>query len=75
MFGWLDNMDMPVAVFFGLLLGLAPFYPEPHIWEKLKMVAAGTLVRPLDAFDLCWHSLGFILIGIKIYRDYFLNAS
>lgn len=75
MFEWLDSMPTPVVVFLGLMLGFAPYYPEPHIWEKLKMLAAGTLSRPLDIFDLFWHSLGFVLIGLKIYRDNFMQAS
>ena len=35
-------------------LGLAPFSP-PHIVEKLTMLFRGTLVRPLDWFDLFYH--------------------
>ncbi|MEO5337332.1 MAG: hypothetical protein H7841_10620 [Magnetospirillum sp. WYHS-4] len=69
------KLTMPAAVIFGLLLGLAPFYPEPHIWEKLKMLAAGTLKRPIDIFDLAWHSLGFLLIAVKAWRDYIVHGS
>ena len=49
-----------------LTLGLAPFTPEPHIWEKLKMVAAGTLSSPVDIFDLAMHGLPFILLLLKL---------
>ena len=31
-----------------LLLGLAPFYPQPHLVEKLGMLMSGTLIRPID---------------------------
>ena len=30
-----------------LLLALAPFRPEPHLWEKLKLLAAGGLYATL----------------------------
>lgn len=52
-----------------LVLGFAPFYPEPHIVEKLRMLFGGTLKRPIDIFDLFWHAWPFALLGYKIYRD------
>jgi hypothetical protein len=52
-----------------LFFGLAPFTPEPHVWEKLKMLAAGTLVRPIDIFDLVLHASPFVLAVVKYWRD------
>jgi hypothetical protein len=52
-----------------LLLGCAPFYPQPHIVEKLRMLISGTLKRPLDIFDLAWHALPFMLLGYRVVRD------
>jgi hypothetical protein len=46
-------------------LGLAPFVPEPHVWEKLKMLATGTLTRPIDIFDLVMHGAPFIVAAVK----------
>jgi len=51
-----------------LLLGLAPFSPEPHLWEKLKMLAAGELKRPIDIFDLVMHGAPLLLLLIKATR-------
>ncbi|MCP4040787.1 MAG: RND transporter [Gammaproteobacteria bacterium] len=65
---WLDDISFPVLIMACLLLGLAPFFPEPHIWEKLKMLAAGTLTRPLDIFDLCLHGAPFVLLILKLVR-------
>ena len=48
------------------LLGLAPFRPEPHLVEKLRMLANGQLVRPLDIFDLLLHGAPFLLIVGKL---------
>lgn len=65
---WLDRIPLAVLVIAALLLGSAPFVPEPHLWEKLKMLAAGTLVRPLDIFDLVWHAAPLVLLGLKLAR-------
>ena len=35
-----------------LTLGLAPFFPEPHIWGKLKWIAGGAVgMGAQDWFD------------------------
>lgn len=52
-----------------LLLGLAPFYPQPHIVEKLRMLLVGTLKKPLDIFDLLWHAWPFLLLAYRLYCD------
>ena len=49
-----------------VLLALLPFSPEPHLWEKLKMLAAGTLVRPIDIFDLLMHGAPMVLVALKL---------
>lgn len=52
-----------------LLLGFAPFYPQPHIVEKIRMLMAGTLKRPIDIFDLVWHAWPFALLAYKVVQD------
>ena len=59
---------MNIAVLAALTLGLAPFVPEPHIWEKLKMLAAGTLTRPIDIFDLLLHAAPWLVVIAKLVR-------
>ena len=53
---------IPVAV----LLGLAPFRPEPHLLEKLRMLASGQLTRPVDIFDLALHGVPMLLVFGKL---------
>ena len=65
---WLDRLPLVVLIILALTLGLAPFVPEPHLWEKLKMLAAGTLSRPLDIFDLLWHAAPWLLLAAKLVR-------
>jgi hypothetical protein len=59
-------MPLSFLLILCLTLGLAPFTPEPHIWEKLKMLTAGTLSRPVDIFDFMMHGLPFVLLFIKL---------
>ena len=48
-----------------LTLGLAPFRP-PHVVEKLQMLAAGTLRRPIDVLDLAMHGTPWLLLLARI---------
>ena len=68
MLNWLDRLPLGIIAILALFLGLAPFYPEPHLWEKLKMLADGTLSRPIDIFDLFLHGLPVVLLGVKLAR-------
>jgi hypothetical protein len=62
----LAKIPFNMAVLIALTLGLAPFLPEPHIWEKLKMLADGTLSKPIDIFDLLMHGLPWAVVILKI---------
>ncbi len=55
----------PVAI----LLALAPFFPEPHLVEKVRMLSRGELSRPLDIFDLFLHATPLLLLLVKIGMD------
>jgi hypothetical protein len=57
-------MDWGLLVIVCMTLGLAPFHP-PHIVEKLTMLVKGTLVRPLDWFDLFLHGTPWVLLIAK----------
>ena len=63
---WLDNVPLALLLPVAVLLALLPFSPEPHLWEKLKMLAAGTLVRPIDIFDLLMHGAPLVLVALKL---------
>ena len=65
---WLDKIPLVPLALVAVLLGLAPFVPEPHLWEKLKMLAAGTLVRPIDIFDLLLHAATIVVLILKLAR-------
>jgi hypothetical protein len=65
---FIDRTDIRFFLMASLLLGLAPFVPEPHVWEKLKMLADGSLSRPIDIFDLIMHGTPWVLLIIKLAR-------
>lgn len=67
---WIDRLSLiwlvPLAVF--MALAPWPMGPEPHLVEKARMFAEGTLTRPLDIFDVFWHGTAAILLVIKLAR-------
>jgi hypothetical protein len=65
---WIDRIPTLPLLVVAVFLALAPFVPEPHLWEKLKMLRAGTLVRPLDIFDLLLHGVPVVVLLIKLGR-------
>jgi len=71
---WLDQIPWYFLLFASLTLGLAPFFPEPHIWEKIKMLMAGTLVKPVDIFDFLMHGTPWVLLILKLIRMAMVKA-
>ena len=65
---WLDRIPLTALVIAALALGLAPLTPEPHLWQKLKMLANGTLLQPIDIFDLLMHASLPLLLAVRLIR-------
>jgi hypothetical protein len=38
------------------------------LWQKLKMLANGTLARPIDIFDLAMHASVPLLLAVRLIR-------
>ncbi len=62
---FINHFSFPVLIILSALMGMAPFGAEPHLIEKWNMLMAGTLVRPLDIFDLIMHSTPIMLLLLK----------
>lgn len=58
---------LPLAII-AIFMMLAPFKPEPHLLEKSRMLLNGELSRPIDIFDLFWHSFLIVLLAIRLLR-------
>lgn len=62
----IDSIPLPFFIVLSLFLGLAPFFPEPHLVEKIKMLANGELSKPIDMFDLLLHGTPWVLLLVKL---------
>ena len=63
---WLDNLPMALLLAVAILAAVAPVVPEPHRWEKLKMLFAGELRQLRDIFDLLLHGTPLLLVVLKV---------
>lgn len=63
---WLEKIPLVPLILAAIFMGLAPFVPQPHLWEKLMMLLDGSLTKPVDIFDLLWHSALPILVVMKV---------
>ncbi len=63
---WLHCPSMGMLIMAALLLGAMPVVPEPHLFEKVRMLLNGTLVKPVDIFDLFWHGWPILWIVLRL---------
>ena len=65
---FLDKVPLTTLLLVAVLLGMAPFMAEPHLWQKIKMLFEGELTKGIDIFDLIMHGTPSVLVLIKLYR-------
>jgi hypothetical protein len=65
---FIDNFPLPLLLILTVFMLGAPFVPEPHLLEKMRMLMEGTLTKPLDIFDVFWHLLPATLLIVKLVR-------
>lgn len=68
MMRWLDRFPLGLLTALALWLAVAPIAPEPHLIEKLRMLAQGKLVAPIDIFDLLLHGVPLVLLAVRLWR-------
>ena len=55
--------SLPFVLIACLTLGLAPYYPEPHIWGKVKWIIGGADgMKAMDWFDFVFHGIPWALL-------------
>jgi hypothetical protein len=64
----LDRIPLGILIALAAWLAVAPIVPEPHVVEKLRLLWRGALNRPLDVFDLLFHVMPLVLLGIRLAR-------
>lgn len=58
-----DKSNILMALVASLTLGLAPFFPEPHIVGKLRWIAGGGVGMGLEDYgDLLMHGLPWLAL-------------
>ena len=65
----LKEIPYSILVPLAILMALAPFFPEPHLVEKVRMLLQGTLRKPIDIFDLFFHLLPILLLLLKFLTE------
>ena len=72
---WLDRIPLGTLLIPAVLLGLAPFTPEPHLTEKLRFLSQGLLYKPIDIFDLFMHGTPALLVVLKLLRMQWVKSA
>ncbi|WP_179336058.1 hypothetical protein [Winogradskyella costae] len=55
--------DWKLVILLCLTLGLAPFFPEPHLLGKIQWIVGGAIGMTIrDWFDILFHGFPFILL-------------
>ncbi len=55
--------DWRLVILMALTLGLAPFFPEPHIAGKIRWIWGGAVgMKSMDWFDTVLHGLPWVLL-------------
>ena len=63
----LRSLGLPLAA--ALTLGLAPFFPEPHLIGKLRWVLGGGVgMGAVDVFDLVMHGAPWVWLVAAVVR-------
>ena len=70
MWRFIDEVPYLPLIVVAVLMLLAPFRPMPHVVEKLLMLKNGVLQRPIDIFDLFFHLIPTVILGLKVLRQY-----
>ena len=68
LFDLIEKIPLLPLVVLAVFMSLAPFTPEPHLLEKLRMLVNGELTKGIDIFDLFWHGLFPVLLLLRLMR-------
>jgi len=61
----LNKIPTAQLAIIAIMFALIPFKP-PHLVEKILMLFAGELVKPIDIFDLFMHGTPLALLVLKL---------
>lgn len=64
----IDRIPLSFLIVIAAWLAVVPITPEPHLWEKTRMLLAGTLHKPIDIFDLVMHASPLVVLALRLWR-------
>tara|TARA_B100000508_G_scaffold60116_1_gene46759 strand:- start:36946 stop:37167 length:222 start_codon:yes stop_codon:yes gene_type:complete len=65
----MKNNNLVIALLATLTLGLAPFFPEPHFFGKVRWLLGGANgMKPMDWFDLFMHGAPWFWLTFELIR-------
>lgn len=62
--------NIPLFAIASVSLGLAPFFPEPHIWKQIINIYHGRLTESIDWLDLLMHGIPWLLLIVALVLKY-----
>ena len=66
----------PLALLGSIMLGLAPFAPEPHIVGKIRWVMGGAVgMQTMDWLDLIWHAWPFVWLLVAMVTTVMIKTT
>lgn len=69
MISLITSIPWSIIIILCLTVGLAPFSPEPHLLEKIRLIFLGQLHSLVDIFDFFFHLSPFVLFIIKTFTS------
>jgi len=64
-------LDWKFGLLLALTLGLAPFFPEPHLFGKIRWIMGGAVgMATMDWIDFVWHAWPWILLIWALARRF-----
>ncbi|WP_258105216.1 hypothetical protein [Marinoscillum sp. MHG1-6] len=67
-----ERQKLWIAIVLSLTLGLAPFFPEPHLVGKIRWVFGGANgMQSMDYFDLILHGSPWLYLVYAVVRKVF----
>ena len=57
-----------------VLLGLAPFTPEPHLVEKFRWITTGQEMRLIDWGDVLMHGAPVVWLAVALVQVFVLGG-
>jgi hypothetical protein len=63
------NNNLLMALLATLTLGLAPFFPEPHFFGKVRWLLGGANgMQAMDWFDLFMHGAPWVWLAYEVVK-------